>query len=275
MTIVSIETSASPGRFDPIMEIVLTAQLDQERGMRMKLKCPDCGAPVPAANINISTMTALCDACDSVFKFDLDAARGARKVKPPQQVTVYDDAPLHFAFKWDFRTEPLIGLAGLSAALFGAIIVLMVGFAGLAALLAALPVYVFLTIGVNSTHYRLSEDQLEVYTTPLLFPYYGRQSIALDDLTRVTTERMMPGPSLTSTEGFYNVYAHTVDGQRLMIARLVNGQHAQYIAQEIPTVIDAPHTAHRALFDPADDADLDADIPAGDLIDHEIRRQQR
>jgi uncharacterized Zn finger protein len=35
----------------------------------MGLKCPVCGAAIPAENINIQEMVALCDQCGHVFSF--------------------------------------------------------------------------------------------------------------------------------------------------------------------------------------------------------------
>ena len=76
----------------------------------MKLKCPACGAPIPSEQVNVQTMTAVCPECDNVFTFYAEKFTPDRKTKPPKQITFYDDAPLHFSFKWDWRTEPLIGL---------------------------------------------------------------------------------------------------------------------------------------------------------------------
>lgn len=222
----------------------------------MKLKCPACGAPIPADDINITTMTALCRACDSVFKFE--AGGLARKIKPPQQIDAYDDAPLHFAFKWDWRTEPLIGLLGLTVCFVMAFIMFSGVWGSTAALLGLgimmLPLYVFLSLWRNRTHYKVDGDRLEIQTTPLPFLFYGSHSLRLDDLTRITAERVMITPSVTATDGFYNVYAHTADGPRVLIARLVNGQHAQYIAQELQGYLQAWQTHADALFDEDEDA---------------------
>lgn len=35
----------------------------------MKLHCPDCGAAIPAADMNLASLVAKCAACDSVFSF--------------------------------------------------------------------------------------------------------------------------------------------------------------------------------------------------------------
>lgn len=52
----------------------------------MKLFCPDCGAAIPAANVDLATSTAKCSACDSVFAFDASAAeQRAPAGRPPGQ----------------------------------------------------------------------------------------------------------------------------------------------------------------------------------------------
>lgn len=236
----------------------------------MKLKCPACGAPIPADDINITTMTALCRACDSVFKFE--AGGLARKIKAPQQINTYDDAPLHFAFKWDWRTEPLIGLLGLTVCFVMAFIMFSGVWGSTAALLGLaimlLPLYVFLSLWRNRTHYKVEGDRLEVQTRPLPFLFYGSHSLRLDDLTRITAERVMTTPSVTATDGFYNVYAHTADGPRVRIARLVNGQHAQYIAQELQGYLEAWQTHADALFDEDEDA-------GADMVEDKIKRLDR
>jgi hypothetical protein len=78
----------------------------------------------------------------------------------------------------------------------------------------------------------------------------------------------MTTPSVTATDGFYNVYAHTADGPRVLIARLVNGQHAQYIAQELQGYLQTWQTHADALFDDSEDADAA-------MIEDEVKRLDR
>ncbi len=48
----------------------------------MKLTCPECGAHIPADNINVERLVAKCGACDAVFAFggQLGAASSAGNV---------------------------------------------------------------------------------------------------------------------------------------------------------------------------------------------------
>jgi len=261
----------------------------------MKLKCPACGSPIASDNINIRSMSAVCSHCDNVFTFKPTDARPARKLKVPQQITTHSDSDdaLHFSFKWSWRTEPPVAMAGMAVMVVGLIIafvaILVEGpnsqmLAALAPLLALsiLPAYVLGAIALNSTHYKIEGDQLHTYTTPLLFPYYGRRTVPLWDITDVTTVQTLTMPGASSREAFYNVYAHTSDGDRIMLARLVNYEHAHYIAQELRAFIDsrAGEARHDAYFDLSSEsrlADHEADdtasdsLDAGDLPQHDAR----
>ncbi len=49
----------------------------------MKLHCPDCGSPIPAAHVDLRTGLAKCGQCDSVFSFTPEPG-GRRPPAPPQ-----------------------------------------------------------------------------------------------------------------------------------------------------------------------------------------------
>jgi hypothetical protein len=247
----------------------------------MKLKCPACGAPIAAENINVKALTAVCSECDSVFPFQVGQTSIRRKIKPPEQFTFYEayDSPLHFSFKWDWRTEPMGALVLLVLPLILFAVILGAGLSGfdllMLLLLAILPAYIPLTITFNSTHYKIDGDMLKVYTSPLWFPYYGRKTIPLDDISHLSTEHALNSPSIAGPDTFQNVYVHTLGGSRHMIARIVNIEHAQTIAQELQTYIDNSHRTGEALFDPteADSSDdqLDHYGPETDALSRQRR----
>ncbi|MAU10336.1 MAG: hypothetical protein CL607_10980 [Anaerolineaceae bacterium] len=206
----------------------------------MKLKCPACGAPISVDSINVQTMTAVCPECDNVFTFDPAKLQPDRKVKPPKQITFYDDAPMHFSFKWDWRTEPMAAIFSIAASfLVAAFVLIPVGMGVLSVLIAMPVIYAMLALTLNSTHFHIADGYLHVYTKPLWYAYYGRHKIPLSDITHISTEKLLDTPSVSRSDTFYNVYAHTVDG-RSMIARLVNAQHARFIAQEIESALALP-----------------------------------
>lgn len=212
----------------------------------MKLKCPACGAPISADSINVQTMTAVCPECDNVFTFDPVNLQPDRKVKPPKQITFYDDAPMHFSFKWDWRTEPLVGLASAG---FLLVFPALIEGVGIVAFLLMLPVlYVVLTLFMNSTHYKIEGDFLHVYTEPLWYPAYGTKRILLADISEIVVQKMLKTPSISQFDTFHDVYARLKDGKEIMIARLVNTPHAHFIAQEIESALDLQHDRQGDTF---------------------------
>ena len=215
----------------------------------MKLKCPSCGAPLSANDINIQKLVAVCPQCDNIFKFDGVFAQQQRKIKAPAQFTVAEsDADgLDMAFKWSLRTEPPISVFALFAVLFGTTAtftgMLAEGAASAVALLPLIPllwvVYVLLTLLLNRTHYHADGESLLVYTEPLPYFRYGKKRVALDEIREVTVERPSYAPFPEGKAGFYNVYAHTLDGDKIQIAAYVNYEHAHFIAQELRAYLDA------------------------------------
>lgn len=224
----------------------------------MKLKCPSCGVAITAQDINIRDMVAVCAECDSVFTFKARAMSRQRKLKPP----------LHFAFKWHWKTEPQFAIVisamllamGLSL-LFSSLatgVPVEVLFIGL--LIAAFPGYFGTTLMLNHTHFHVQNGQLKVYTEPLWFPYYGTTTMPVNEVTHITTEQSLAMRGASTKDTFYNVYAHTIDEHRYLIARHVNYDHAHFIAQELEEHLSYHNQAGDALFDLSIDvADDDAD----------------
>jgi DNA-directed RNA polymerase subunit M/transcription elongation factor TFIIS len=81
----------------------------------MELKCPNCGEVIPAENINIQEMVALCGECHHVFEFTRSAiARKAKRHIPPQpeRVQVHvDDDYLELSYRRVFGSGAKFGLA--------------------------------------------------------------------------------------------------------------------------------------------------------------------
>ncbi len=215
----------------------------------MKLKCPACGAPIPASAINIQQMVAICPACDNVFRFGDTFAPRRRKLKAPAQFRVADDDPerLDMAFKWSWRTEPPVGLLAVGFAFMVSLITLLgmiaEGAPPLAMIMPLMPLtlmsYILLTLAVNRTHYESDGETLKVYTAPLPYFRYGKKTVAVDEIERVSVERPAYAPFPEGKAGFYNVYVHTFDGDKLQIAAVVNYEHAHFIAQEIEAHLQA------------------------------------
>ncbi len=250
----------------------------------MKLKCPACGAPISAADINVQQMVAVCPDCDNVFKFEGAFQPQRRKLKPPAQFQVAADDPdrLDMAFKWSWRTEPPVGLFGVLMGFFAPLFVIL-AMAGegapLDAMLIPLPLtalmsYVLLTLALNRTHYESDGETLQVYTEPLPFFRYGKTTVAVDEIDRVTVERPAYAPFPDGKDGFYDVFVHTLDGDKLKVAAIVNFQHAHFIAQEIEAHLQALRAAP-ALATDDDLVEAEESEPLADWTTESARKAAR
>ena len=81
----------------------------------MELKCPNCGETIPAENINIQEMVALCGECHHVFEFTRGTvARKAKRHAPPRPERVQvcaDDDCLELSYRLVFGPGAKFGLA--------------------------------------------------------------------------------------------------------------------------------------------------------------------
>ena len=72
--------------------------------MSQLLNCPNCGASVPAENINIQDTLAVCSTCDRVFDFGskfTPKKRKPRKIKPPETVELIEqDERYEIQYRW-------------------------------------------------------------------------------------------------------------------------------------------------------------------------------
>lgn len=248
----------------------------------MKLKCPACGAPIPASAINVQQMVAVCPECDNVFKFDAPFARQQRrKLKAPAQFKIVDEDPdrLDMAFKWSLRTEPPVGLFAIA---FGLVVTLLMllgmlsdGAPAAALLIPLVPasflIYTVLTLVFNSTHYQADAETLKVYTEPLPFLRYGSKSIHVADIAHVSVERPAYAPFPEGKQGFYDVFVHTLDGDKVKVAAIVNYEHAYFIAQEIEAYVhalrDLPARIADDQFEMGQAPSVDDELPDDELPD--------
>ena len=215
----------------------------------MKLKCPACGTPIAASDINVQQMVAVCSHCDNVFKFEGDFKAQRRKIKTPPQFTSASDDPtrLNIAFKWSLRTEPPLALAVVIFAfvvLTGLLFRMMLSGVPLSALVVLLAPevflgYILLTLFVNRTHYESDGETLTVYTEPLYYWRYGKKAVAIGEIRNISIVRPDYAPFPEGKAGFYNVYVHTLDGDKIMIAAYVNFEHAHFIEQELNAHLEA------------------------------------
>jgi len=259
-----------------------------------KLKCPNCGAPIPSKNINIQKMVAVCEECDSVFTFDdlsdsLQQSNSAiakvKPIAPPEQATINRTPDsLELKLKWSIKTEWTLNLVimgiWLAVALFivfmgvlsGAKGILVVG--GLGMLLSVLPAYYFATLFANSTHVRVQDGQLHIESRPLYYPGHGKKTIALDEIEHIYAEPSryysIMNHDITYTRHedlFYDVVVELTDGKLKRLVEFINYEHSLYIVQEVELYLHEASYDNATLFESNkyDSTLLDAPLIDGEL----------
>ena len=210
----------------------------------MQVNCPNCGEKLPAENINIQKMTAVCPACDTVFSFDLPADKAKRrKVKQPAQLNLRDDNDrLQMEFWTNFRLERneafLTGAVGaFSMTLVSAVLL------GLPRMPFVLPLvfivmalaffYALALIVVNKTHIEMDEDSIRVTRQPIPNPLNQGSEVPLAGVAAIKFEET----ALSKKEAYdtprYQVWAETEDGSRRTIVNDVTVDYAVFIAQHL------------------------------------------
>lgn len=145
------------------------------------LHCVNCGAPILGKNINIQNMMAVCEQCNTVFKFDeiagsIDNAV-SEKVKTPSDVvlTESDDAlEISYWYRDHLGTIASVVLwsSFLGLLIMGITIVMMFTRAELTQLLimaavALLCLGIIVTFFINRAVIRLENDLIRYYETPI------------------------------------------------------------------------------------------------------------
>lgn len=223
----------------------------------MQLKCPTCGQTLPPANINIHTMTALCDSCGSVFQFQsggrVDAKGKKQAFAKPQFVTT-EQTPdaLDIRIKWSWRTEyppamiaiiiavvftfgflwltpvRVVTTATVSAALSGFSLIMFIFLAAM-----GLPFYVLLTLFFNSTHIHLDRDKLTRRGGPLPWFYQFYRAVDTSSIVGLEVRPMEVTRNAQKRQAMYNIYALLDSGEEAMILRGFNYAQSHYVMQEL------------------------------------------
>lgn len=207
----------------------------------MELKCPNCGKVIPAENINIQEMVALCSECQHVFAFTRNAvARKAKRRIPPQpkRVHVYvDDDGLELSYRLVLGSGPKFGLAMAAFAAILATIFLVSAFLRhepvqlqfVLALTALFFSYITAMALTTTTTITADLQHLEVSSGPLPFPINDDKTLSTTDIARVSFEESYQSNSPLSPS--YNVYAELPDGARISVVTSLPRLHAHYIAR--------------------------------------------
>ncbi|MCA9915199.1 MAG: hypothetical protein KC496_17715 [Anaerolineae bacterium] len=254
----------------------------------MQLTCPNCGETVPAEHINIQQMVAVCPSCDSVFSFTAPDEPGEktkrRKVKQPDDLTLYDGERLELAFRTNWRMdqdESFMGAAILGG-VFSLIAFIMLG----GTLQGEIPFFLPLFMGIiatsadyaialrlfNQTHITMDSEEISISRRPLP-GLRAPQHVSLSGVIAIHAEE-----TLASRENHYDtprfrVWAETVDGTQRTIATDLVEEYAYFVAQRLQERLDLLNDVDVSRLDADQETDNEAISPQ--MMVEDMQNQQR
>jgi predicted Zn finger-like uncharacterized protein len=224
----------------------------------MALQCPNCGATVTAANINIQETLAVCTECNHVFKFDGMVVK--RKTKPPRlpdRLRIHEDNDDHLTMSYRLVFGPgarfgFFGSAVGTAITLIAIISAIGSWEGFNApgllVVGALCAYMLAVFVTTTTRITLDDETLDISSGPLPFPLKDSATINVDDIRRVYC-REEPELFPMSMVLTHHLYAELYDGDRARLITALPRNYAHYIARTVDAHLQADRAAD--LLDPA------------------------
>ncbi|QPC83257.1 hypothetical protein G4Y79_02450 [Phototrophicus methaneseepsis] len=210
----------------------------------MQVVCPECGEQVPAENINIQQMVAVCPTCNAVFKFDLSQIKADhRKVKRPHQLTIHNEGDyLHMAFFTNFRldkSESFIRSIALSIAFAFSTFAtgmtamednLSMAIPALFAVLTLSMVYAVALIVYNKTHIEMDDDVIRVSRRPL--PDLSQaHEVSLFGVVAIRCAETKISKKNDYDTPRYRVWAEMADGSKKTIITDLTEDYAYYVAR--------------------------------------------
>lgn len=236
----------------------------------MQVRCQNCGAKVPAENINVQKMTAVCTACDNVFSFELPEAKAKTKwrdVRQPEKLALRDAETLRMEFATNFRLEKSAGFVlGTFGGLGSILLALLVGAEAetpslmpLVFLLIAAALFYWSALTVmNKTFIEMDDDAIAIQRKPIPSLFDKRREVPLEGVTAIKYEET----ALSRKEAYdtprYRVWAETTEGISRTIVNDVIEEYAVFIAQALQErlyIESAPKTARLEDDDQGQDDD--------------------
>ena len=227
----------------------------------MKIHCPDCGAEIPAADVNVQTGLAKCAACGSVFdlsqrlraeSFSQTADSELELVPRPPRMRVDEFGGRDFSIRWRWFTPMYFGLLFFCIAWDSFLIFwyamalrmkhvpwLMVVFP-----IAHLAVGIGMTYAVlagflNSTTIWTGGGELFVRHGPV--SWGGNQRLYIGDIAQLFCERQLNRNNNTRTSESFAVQVVMKDGRRVKLASCNSGGEARFLEQTIEQRLGIPN----------------------------------
>lgn len=241
-----------------------------------KLHCANCDAPIPAKNVNIQTMMAVCDQCDTVFKFDERVVSKAKraKIKAPPNFTVTEtDDSLEISYLY---RQHLGG--GEMAVMFGSLIGLLVSGSVLIAVKGVLAptlimgavalfcLYLIAAFLLDRAHIIIDDESIKHIEKPIYG--FSNRTFDRDEVERVYC-KPVDANQLNNADAYYSVILVMADGSEGKLIQYTKRNIAFYIERMLTQRLNADagimtaDPGSTALADAQDEFSLD-DLLMGD-----------
>lgn len=223
-------------------------------GTKLKLFCQQCGAAIPAEDVDLSTLHARCRKCDEVFSFDRSLREGAGRtraeVPQPERIRVVEDGG-------GFRAErtwysPIIFLYLGFAVFWDAFLFVWFSkaFSVGAFVLFALPhavvgiglTYFVLVSFFNRTIVEIRGNRLRCFHEP--FPWPGSANLDVRDIRQLYVQEKMSYGQHGHSHRRFRLYALTQVGEKVLLIRgLREMDEALFFEQQVERFLGIPDEA--------------------------------
>jgi hypothetical protein len=241
----------------------------------MQLRCPNCSAGIPARQINVNKLVAVCERCDAVFSVDPatlpTAERKRRKVPQPEKFHVIESdgkLEMSYLFREHFGWLEVIMIIVVGLMNVAAFVGLGMFISGgqwlpVIGLLALIPflLYVLVSYFTNRHVITLDANTLAAGELPLR-TYFLDVEIDPRQIVRVFTKAT--GLDGNPADDYYYVMAQMTDQTERTILHYVKRQNAEFIAQMLDEYIQAGNEVLENPFVDDDDAEDTDDAAPGD-----------
>jgi hypothetical protein len=217
----------------------------------MQLTCPNCAQEIPAENINIQKMAAVCPACNTVFPFDMpDTKAKRRKVKQPRHLVLRDAETLSMTYRTNFRLDKDQAFVsnGTMSLVFTFITLLLANEFATGEVPVLLPLtfavatlYTFYALALriyNATHIEMDEDTIMVSRQPLPRILARTEEVDLSGVVAIKCEETPKSIKESYDTPRFNVYAEMADGRHKIIVTDVIEDYGFFIAQRLEERLD-------------------------------------
>ncbi len=212
----------------------------------MKVECPTCHAAVPAEDINIQAMTAVCRACNNVFSVAKLAEAGT-PIGLPTRFTITDEGARRLAVSWRWWRLQYVFLIFFCCAWDGFLVfwysfaLFAHGPSGVFGMLMILFPIIHVAVGVGLTYFVIAAmfnrtwivcdgDTLAIRHGPV--PWAGNRSLPLHDLSHPRVETKFQSNSVPH----YNVAAIN-NGRDIVLLKGLEEGEARWISQQLARVL--------------------------------------